>query len=236
MPPVKKRAYVSRLRDEQAAASRIAVLAAARELFVAQGYGATTLDQVAKRAGVSKPTVFTAVGNKVTLLEKVRDVAMAGDDELVAVTQRASVAAIADAPDLTTSVAAAARHITDVVRRYADVHEVIRGASGTDPQVARLWETAERERHVGAGHLLERLSAHGRPAVPRRQAQDRLWMLMAPDNYHRLVVVRGWTRAAYVRWLSDQVRSLFVSAERDGTAGGKSRAQPIPPRSTSNAS
>lgn len=213
MAQVKKRSYVSRLRHEQAAASRAAVLAAARELFVAQGYGATTLDQVAERAGVSKPTVFTAVGNKVTLLKAVRDVAMAGDDEKVAVTQRASVAAIADAPDLESSIVAASKHIANVVRRYVDVHEVIRGASGADPQVAELWDTAERERHVGAGHLLERLAAHGRLAVPRRQAQDRLWMLMAPDNCHRLVLVRGWTVAAYIRWLADQIRGLFAASE-----------------------
>ena len=78
MQEVKPRRYRSPLREEQAAASRAAVLTAARELFLDQGYGATTIEQVAARAGVSKPTVFTAVGNEQRLLIAVRDVARAG--------------------------------------------------------------------------------------------------------------------------------------------------------------
>jgi hypothetical protein len=35
-------------------------LAAARERFTAQGYVATTTEQIAERAGVSKPTVFAS--------------------------------------------------------------------------------------------------------------------------------------------------------------------------------
>jgi hypothetical protein len=100
-----------------------------------------------------------------------------------------------------------ARHIAAVNARYYDVHEVIRGASGTEPVVAELWETAEAERHVGAGHLLARLSAQ--PVRPRPRAQDRLWLLMAPDNYHRLVARQSWSRPAYERWLSEQIRALF---------------------------
>ena len=83
-----RRGYDSPLRRRQAHATRSAVLAAARELFLEQGYGATTVEQVAARAGVSKPTVFTAVGNKQTLLKVVRDVAMAGDDEPVTINER----------------------------------------------------------------------------------------------------------------------------------------------------
>ena len=75
------------------------------------------------------------------------------------------------------------------------------------PVVAELWETAEAERHVGAGHLLDRLGA--RPALPRPRAQDRLWLLMAPDSYHRLVGQRGWSGSAYERWLAEQIRALF---------------------------
>lgn len=207
MAEVNKRRYHSPLRAEQAQASRAAVLRAARELFVEQGYGGTTMDQVAERAGVSKPTVFTAVGNKATLLKVVRDVAMAGDDQPRTVTARDDVAAIAEAGDLDRAAALVARHIAAVNARYHDVHEVIRGASGTDPVVAELWETAEAERHVGAGHLLARLPA--RPALPRRRAQDRMWLLMAPDHYHRLVVRRGWSRSAYERWLVEQIHGLF---------------------------
>ncbi|HWI44421.1 MAG TPA: TetR family transcriptional regulator [Nocardioides sp.] len=209
MPAVNKRRYHSPLRAEQAAASRAAVIAAARELFVEQGYGATTLDQVAQRAGVSKPTVFAAVGSKAELLKVVRDVAMAGDDRPVPVTEREDVAAIAAAGDLDRAVSLTARHIAVVNERYHHVHEVIRGASGTDAVVAALWETAERERHVGAGHLLDRLAPGRATASARRRAIDQLWLLMAPDCYHRLVVDRGWSRRAYEQWLTEGIRLLL---------------------------
>lgn len=207
MDGVKRRSYHSPLREAQATASRAAVLAAARDLFVAQGYGRTSVDQVAERAGVSKPTVFAAVGSKSDVLKAVRDVAMAGDDRQVTVSERDDVAAIAAAGDLERAIVLTARHVADVVARYHPVHEVIRGSSGADPVVAELWETAERERRIGAGHLLDRLGT--KPAVSRRRAVDRLWLLMAPDNYQRLVVDAGWSRAAYERWLADGVRALF---------------------------
>jgi AcrR family transcriptional regulator len=203
---VNKRRYDSPLRAAQAARSRAAILTAARELFTAQGYGATTVDQIARRAGVSKPTVFSAVGNKADVLKVVRDVAMSGDDDPRSVTDREDVAAIAAAGDRDHAIEVTAAHIVDVVARYHQVHEVIRGASGTDPVVAELWETGERERRIGAGHLLERLGA---PAGPRHRAVDRLWLLMAPDNYDRLVIRRHWSRRDFQRWLADQIRALF---------------------------
>jgi len=209
MSGVKKRVYRSQLRADQAAASRTAVLEAARALFLEQGYGATTMEQVATRAGVSKPTVFASVGNKAAVLKAVRDVAMAGDDDPRPVTQRDDVAAIADATDLDTAIRLAADHITAVVARYHDVHEVLRGAASIDRAVADLWETAEAERHVGAGHLLDRLARHRRLVVSRRQAVDRMWLLMAPDNYRRLVVARRWPRSAYRSWLATEIAALF---------------------------
>ena len=79
MTDVKPRAYRSPRRQEQARQTRAAVLAAARERFLEWGYSATTIEEIAAAAGVSKPTVFTAVGNsKAQLLKVVRDVAMAG--------------------------------------------------------------------------------------------------------------------------------------------------------------
>ncbi|MEP6979205.1 MAG: helix-turn-helix domain-containing protein, partial [Nakamurella sp.] len=47
------RSYRSPRRAEQAAATRREVLEAARELFVAHGYSATTVAEIAQRARVS---------------------------------------------------------------------------------------------------------------------------------------------------------------------------------------
>jgi AcrR family transcriptional regulator len=46
---------------------RAAVLATGRGPFLERGYTATTIDEIAAAGGISKLTVFTAVGNKAQL-------------------------------------------------------------------------------------------------------------------------------------------------------------------------
>ena len=48
----------------------------------------TTVDQIAERAGVSKPTVFASAGSKRSLLKDLYDLAVAGDDQPVPVAER----------------------------------------------------------------------------------------------------------------------------------------------------
>src|ERR1700754_3430673 len=61
------RAYRSQLRQQQAEATRSRVLAAAAELFAAEGYARTTLAKIAAAAGVSAETV-QGQGPKAALL------------------------------------------------------------------------------------------------------------------------------------------------------------------------
>jgi len=55
--PVKKRAYTSALRTEQAARTRRLIVEAAAELFVSAGYARTTIKEIALHAGVAPDTV-----------------------------------------------------------------------------------------------------------------------------------------------------------------------------------
>jgi AcrR family transcriptional regulator len=48
-------------------ARRFQLLGAAREVFVAQGYHATAMDEIAERAGVSKPVLYQHVPGKLDL-------------------------------------------------------------------------------------------------------------------------------------------------------------------------
>src|SRR4051812_39945471 len=64
-----RRPYRSTLRADQARTTRRAIVGAARDLFVELGWSRTMIDLVAARAGVSRKTVFTAVGGKAALLK-----------------------------------------------------------------------------------------------------------------------------------------------------------------------
>ena len=194
--------YHSPARAEQARQNRRAVLDAAHDLFLEQGYGATTLEQIADRAGVSKPTVFNAVGNKVEVFRTVRDIAMAGDEE----PHRLSVST----KDLDAAIARVADYITQVNRRYAPVHVALGGAAGADPAMAELYDEAEHQRHGVAGQLLQHLESLAAVRKPRQRSQDRLWVLMSPDNYARLVNGRGWSHRAYREWVTAGIRRLLA--------------------------
>jgi AcrR family transcriptional regulator len=207
------RGYSSPRRRQQAAATRAAVLAAARELFLAQGYGATTVEQVAARAGVSKPTVFTAVGNKQTLLKVVRDVAMAGDDEPVPVGERPAARRIEEEPDLGRAVELLTEQWTALSERYAALDAVLRGAAESGEVGPReLWRASEEQRLAGARQWTAALVGKAPLAagLDLAAAVDLMWLLMAPDHYHRLVGGRGWERERFRRWLAGQVRALFA--------------------------
>jgi AcrR family transcriptional regulator len=213
MPPVKsRRPYSSPLREQQASATRRAVLDAARQLFIAQGYGATTVEQIAQRAGVSKPTVFSAVGNKQMVLRAVRDTAIAGDDEPVPIARRPTTDQIRREPDQRRAVELLAQHLTGVASRYAQINEVLHtAADGGEQDLRELWETEEAQRLTGARFWTDTLSSKGplQPGLSHGDAVDVLWLLMSPDNYFRLVHRQHWTPQKYEHWLAVTISRLL---------------------------
>ena len=63
-----QREYHSTRREQQAQATRAAIVAAARTLFVRDGYAATSVRAIAAEAGVSDQTIYAAFGSKRALL------------------------------------------------------------------------------------------------------------------------------------------------------------------------
>lgn len=198
-----KRGYESPLREEAARATRAAVLRAAHDLFVARGYGATTVDDIAARAGVSKPTVFAAVGNKRTLLKQVRDVAIAGDDSDVPVAERPTAQQVLAAATAEEVLRRYARFAADINSRYAAVSAVLHQAAGSDEEMRELWQESERQRRVGAELVVRAAASRGALRHSRPASVDLLWSLTAPEHLARLVHDRGWSLTRFERWLGD---------------------------------
>ncbi|WAB90275.1 TetR/AcrR family transcriptional regulator [Pseudomonas citronellolis] len=72
---------MSGLRERQKEQRRASILDAALALFDANGYNATTVEQIAASAGVSAPTVFNYFGNKQEILLALLDRAAGAEDE-----------------------------------------------------------------------------------------------------------------------------------------------------------
>ena len=197
------RPYFSPRRERAARATRQAIIDAARDLFVSKGYHAATIDEIATAAEVSRPTVF-AVGSKPELLKLVRDIAIAGDDDPVAVPDRKPVAQMRAAPDPELTLRLHARNVVRINARYAEIDEVLRQAAGADPGLRTLWEASEEQRLQGATIVIDDVLSKGplKPGVDRQRAIDVLWLLMAPDHLRRMRQ-RGWNDSTYEAWLAD---------------------------------
>jgi len=191
------------LRRAKAAATRLAVIEAARRCFVDAGYAGATVQAIADAAGVSRATVFNAVGGKAALLKAAYDVATVGDDEPVPIPQRPAAVATRLEPDPRRAIAIYAGMIADIGERLAPIYEVFRAASLSDREVRALWQEIQRERLKGARGFVAIIGAKDplRADLDEAAAADAVWALMDASLYHRLAIERGWPKERFRAWL-----------------------------------
>ncbi|HEY8676005.1 MAG TPA: helix-turn-helix domain-containing protein [Candidatus Dormibacteraeota bacterium] len=215
-----KRPYRSPLREAHTQTTRLAVIEAAARLFADRGYVATSMDDIAKEAGVSRATVFTAVGGKAAVLKAAYDVAIVGDDDPVPLPQRPWARAVRDEPDPGRMVDGYAHMITEVSGRVASVYEAMRGAAATDGEVRALWEGMRSERRGGSAGFIGFLVARGALQVrlDRKRAADVVWVLNDPGLYHLLVHDRGWSPEQFQLWLANTLKSQLLGPRRSRPA------------------
>lgn len=206
-----KRRYESPQRREGARATRLAVLEAARTLFLERGYGATTLQAVADAASVSVATVYAAFGNKRTVLKELVDVSIAGDDEPVAIIDRPWVAKLRAEPDRARRVRMFAANGRRILDRRSAVDAVVRAAAATDPEIGELWDDLRRQRREGQGRLLSLVAgAEGvRAGLHPEEAADILYAVLSPETYLTLVGERGWAPERYEAWTVEVIEGLL---------------------------
>lgn len=209
-----RRTYDARGRQEQARRNRLAVLEAARRLFLEHGYAATTMGAVAGAAGVSVETVYKAFGNKPGLAKAVFDVSIVGDDDPVPLVEREKVARMRGELDPRRMLRLYGEHLAETAPRAAPVQLLIKAAAASDPGAAAVWEQLQTERLAGMTMLATELHARGalRPDLPVADARDILWTCNAAEIYELLVVGRGWTPERYGSWVADALIGALLPA------------------------
>jgi AcrR family transcriptional regulator len=206
------RTYTSPLRAAQAQDTRRRVLAAARDLFLAQGYPATTIAAVARRAEVSPDTVYSAFGSKTALLKAVLDVVVAGDDEEIAVLDRADPQAMRAEPDQRIQLAMFAAGMTGQLERLRPMDDVLRSAAAVDAAAAELRaDLQQRQRRSAIATVVSWVAAHGPLRLPEEEATAITWTLTSPEVHHMLRDTWEWPRERYEQWLRDTLTSSLLS-------------------------
>jgi AcrR family transcriptional regulator len=201
-----KRDYRSDLRAAQAQQTRRSIVAAATRLFAEDGYGATTIDAVADAAGVSRKTVFTAIGGKLDLLKLALDWAVAGDDQAVALSDRATIRRLLmDQDDPRAVLAGFAAVWVDISGRVGPLFGALEVAAGMEPGARDLAEDAQRYRLDDARKVVRRLRDLDALAthLTYREAVDLVWLAMDPALFDRLVRLRRWPSSRFEEWLAD---------------------------------
>src|SRR4249919_2867582 len=139
------------LRQAQTALTEQRIVAAATELFLADGYVATTLEAVARRARVAARTVYVRFGTKAALFKRVVDVAIAGDTEPVDVLGRDWMQAALTGSDTARRIEAGAAAVRQIMQRTGALFAVAQQAAAIEPLIAGFWQQGrEQSRRVHA--------------------------------------------------------------------------------------
>ncbi|MFK4088450.1 TetR/AcrR family transcriptional regulator [Kribbella sp. NPDC020789] len=201
-----RRRYESLRRTTQAQETRAEIARAARELFVARGWAATTVRDVAREAGVSVPTVYATYRNKTGLALALADAADLSADlprlvsELTSAEPRGQLAAMA-------------AYDRRLYERAGDVLQLVRDAGRTEPDLATTYADGRRRADETRREIFTSWPA-GTLRVEVAQALDVYAALCTIDAYTTLTVERGWSPDQVQDWWAETLPQLLLAPER----------------------
>jgi len=193
--------------------ARRAVVHAARTLFLARGYQATTVEAISAEADVPVATVYRLFSAKLGILKALLDISIPGDDQPVAMPERPQVIALDAQGDPAQLLADLAAITVGINTRSGDVYRILTIAAGADPAAAELLGDYQRQRAQGQGGVARKLARSGalRAGLRERDAGDLIHALMSPELFRLLVVDRGWSARRYEQWLAGTLADQLLS-------------------------
>jgi AcrR family transcriptional regulator len=220
---VKARSYDNSGRAARARQTRRTILESARALLVENGYAGTTMPLIAERSGFAVETIYKHFKNKRALTREVLDVAIAGDDEPVAMVDRAEAQAIASANGAREMVRLYARYLRGINERTGPLHAVLlTGARAGEPDLQELAAEADEQRLTGARIFARLLVSTGetQPDLGIDEAADIIWALNFNVLHQTLTTERGWSVEAYEQVVERILVGALLAVRDDHEAGG----------------
>jgi AcrR family transcriptional regulator len=206
-----RRRYDSSRRQAQAEERQRRVLEAATELFLTQGYGATSIDQIAKAADVSPQSVYATFESKAGILERAVNLARAGAPRGRGRDLPETIAAHQEL-DLRRRCQRAAAVARRMYEDSAALIAIVERASAVDPQLADLHDRFRTQRRDSMVQMNRDLTAKVfRKGLKRTDALDTMTFLSAAHTYTELVDGMGWTPARYETWLTDALYQVLFA-------------------------
>ena len=190
--------YHSELRQQQAAATRQAIIDAGRAAFIEKGYAGTTVAEIAARAGVAVPTVYASVGSKAAILDELGQ-QMPADAGVTPPEVGVSLSSLDDPQSVIAGLTAAVRRL---VETSGDLLHAIEAAAQFEPVARRAWEEGLAIHRSGWGYVCQRLVTFGalEPANASRAA-DIMSMISLPHSWRSLHQEYRWSYDEIEGWI-----------------------------------
>ena len=175
------RTYRLGRREAAVEETRDRVVDAARRVFSEDGFYDATLDDVAKRAGVARATVYYQFKSKFGLLE-------AAIDATIAAAPVDGLRGALEAPDAIDSLRGYIREICKLWARDRVFYRNVTGLAALDPEAQGAFDGYDLRRKEPLVFLGKRLGDQGvlRPQLSPKQATDAVWLLTNFRSFEHL--------------------------------------------------
>jgi AcrR family transcriptional regulator len=207
-----KREYQSTRRQEQARQTRRHIIEAARLLFIERGYAGTSIEAIAKQAGVAAETVYSIFKNKRGVLAALVDYSVVGDDLPVPLLQRPNIQVALQETDQRRLIQKFATDIVTIMRRMAPIFILLRTSAQTEQEIAGMLDELLHERLIGMSYFVEQLAriAPLRANLDNRKASETAWAISSAEVFQLLTGDLSWSEDAYIDWLEDSLVHLLL--------------------------
>ncbi len=194
-------------------AKRRAILEVAREMFLAQGYAATSMSEIAARVGGSKATLYNYYRSKEELFEAF----MADTCQSLAAAIFDRIAPIGDGRSVRDSLIELGMALLDflLLDRIVTLHRLVVAEAGRFPELGRVYyEVGPRKGEARFTQIIERAMAAGRlpPDDPHMVGQRFKDLVMSDVYLRRLWGVPGELDADEQRAHVVQSVDIFLRA------------------------
>jgi AcrR family transcriptional regulator len=186
------------------------IVAAAKDLFLQDGYASTTIQAIADRAGVGVSTVYAVFGSKRGILRAIRtawhershirDVTLGGLGE-------------AHPEERLELLARATRRQWET---GSAVIAIYTGAAAADTEAAAELSQALVGRRKAMETFAVSLQADLRPGLDAARAAAILQALCMAEVYEQLVRRSGWPADSYEAWLSQALKRELLASDSQG--------------------
>jgi len=189
-------------------ATKEQVAVAARRLFAAHGYVATTITAIAEAADIPAQTIYSAFGSKGKILQAIAWGAVATLD-----VDRSHEEAIAQ-PDPGQGLRLAANIQARQFELMYDVIAIYQEAARADPDIAQDTRRISANRERAFRRHVESIAEQLAPGVTVDDGVDRYLALVLPEIYRTLVLERHWSVDRYETWLGDALIHQLLATEK----------------------